>query len=253
MSSNDIISKFIAGGAYTNINHSVLLGLGGDLTETFLLQKLITSYDYFRGIGELNSSGWFFQTIEDIETKCAISECRQRRAFRSLEEKGLISMRLMGVPPRRHFKVFADRVLALVECVPIPTPITPKKDKAEFYEGINRAFKRKDWKEAQNYIGSIKKEIGYFMYVWTNWYWFDWNPKDYGQLRNYLIRRYENKPFDWSRLWSFREEWTLKHARTGRPSPTIYDFTSYDRLLPERAFSEQMSYGTMMNKGLENG
>ena len=250
MNSDAIISKFLSGGAYTNINHSVLLGLGGDVTAAFLLHKLMTSYDYFNRENALSRDGWFFQTSEDIEKGCGISDCKQRRALTFLEKQGLIEMKLMGWPPKRHFKVYPNKIVELIEYRPLDKVVAPPPEtKEEFYQKMNTAFRDLIWSGAQKYIGNIPKWMGYFMYRWAKLFTFDWTSKDYGIARNYLMKRYEKKPFDFYRFNDFFE-----HARTlgqGAWIPTIQDFINFDRINPEKPFSQQKSYDRIIQENKE--
>lgn len=204
-----IITSFLDGSAYTNINHNMIIGLGGNLYEAFLLSRLLNLYSYFAK-NNLLQDGWFFQTIDDITDNCGISEAKQRHALQSLQARGLIEIKLKGSPPKRHFKVEVDKVVELFSVTKTTTTKmqvvkqesikTKKEQQQEFFDQINRTFREHDsFPEVITALGNIPEELGYFMWLWSripyNQTW-TWDSKKYGILRSYMRHKYSGKQYD---------------------------------------------------------
>lgn len=230
MNNETILTALLDTSAYTILNHGLILGLDGDLYEAFLLARLISLHTYFSKMNMLTEEGWFFQTVDDVLLNCGISDGKQRRALQDLQSKGMISMKLMGSPPRRFFKIHADAIVGLLEA-PEPTTIPEPLDKTSFYEAINSNITN-IWDLRKAYYGNIPEELAYFMHVWSRsismW---KWTPKQYGILRNYWRNRYGKKKFDFECLFHFLakdtpEEYGINHS--------LYDFIEFDRRWVER-------------------
>ena len=56
----------------------------------------------------IDSEGWFYSTIEDMQESTALSRCQQNKAIGVLVKAGLIDYRTGGVHCRRHFRVRND-------------------------------------------------------------------------------------------------------------------------------------------------
>jgi hypothetical protein len=83
--------------------YPVLRKISGSIPSALLLQQLLYWWDKKDG-EEL------YKTIEDIERETSLSRDEQSTAIKRLKSKGFISVKLMGVPAKRHFVVDVDMV-----------------------------------------------------------------------------------------------------------------------------------------------
>jgi hypothetical protein len=222
MTNEDIVSN-LSSSAYTLINDRMLRGLGGNAYEAIILSKFLSFYKYFYDCKLLTSDGYFFQTIDDLEKLCGISEYYQRSAIKGLESKHLLSVRISGSPPKRYFKYIVSREEKKIQ-----------QDK--FYKELNSALIF-SWKLTQERGGNIPKQLLWFMYVWQDYMkakgGFEWNTALYGELRNYWRVKYNKKLFNYTILHDF--------MYLDQPK-TIYNFITYDRKTPELAFLDRLIY-----------
>ena len=226
-----IVTSFLDGSAYTNINHNMVIGLEGNLYEAFLLSRLLNLYSYFSN-NKLLQDGWFFQTVDDIADNCGISEAKQRHALQNLQKRGLIEMKLKGSPPKRHFKVDVDKVVGLFNITKTTTTKmqevkqeiteTKKEKQQKFFDQINRVFHEQGFfPNVVSILGNIPEELGYFMWIWTRRTTLTWDSQKYGILRSYMRSRYSGKQYDFALLdWYLEREDKLY---------TLESFIKFDR------------------------
>ena len=248
MNSDEILTN-LSSSAYTLINDRMLRGLGGNAYAAVILAKLMSFYKYYYDAKLLTSDGYFFQTIDDLERLCGISENYQRSAIRFLESNGFLSVRIAGSPPKRFFKLHTDTIIAIMENPPtkkLYKGLTKEEKKIEqkaFYNELNPALVF-SWKLTKERGGNIPHKLLWFMFVWQDYMkhkgGFEWNTVLYGELRNYWRVQYGVKEFDYKILHDFME--------TDEPK-TIYNFISYDRRTPERPPSERLYYYNFDIKG----
>lgn len=80
------------------------------LDAALLLSDLITKEEYFLLEGNLSDDGWFFNTADNIKEDTTLSYYKQKIAIKTLEEKGFIETKLIGVPAKLHFKIFENKI-----------------------------------------------------------------------------------------------------------------------------------------------
>lgn len=74
------------------------------LHEAILFSELISKYNYFENKGQL-SNGYFFNTGDNLYEDTTLSAKQQRAAIKNLEDLGLISTQIRGVPATKFFKI----------------------------------------------------------------------------------------------------------------------------------------------------
>ena len=245
---NDEIVANLSSSAYTLVNDNLLRGLGGDAYQAIILAKLLSFFNYFFTTKQLTPDGYFYQTVDDIERMCGITECRQRTAIRELEIKNLVSIRISGSPPRRYFRLHTNNITALME---LPNKKFTGMTKAEmkelqdkFYAELNPALVF-SWKLTKERGGNIPRRLLWFMFVWQDYMktrgGFVWTPALYGELRTYWRGRYNVKNMDYNNLNRFMIE---------SPVPkTIYNFITFDRTTPEAPYDNRLYYNEMEIEG----
>lgn len=88
---------------YIIVNKGVLRGFG--MNEAVLLGELSSKYKYWKEHNQLTEDGYFYATMEDLERETTLSPYAQRKAFKKLEELGMIKTKLMGIPPKKFFNL----------------------------------------------------------------------------------------------------------------------------------------------------
>lgn len=84
-----------------------------------ILGELASEYDYWSKAKGLTEDGYFFSTIENIEDKTTLSEHKQRKALKTLEEHGLIKVSVRGMPAKRYVKINEAKLFEIFEDKPI--------------------------------------------------------------------------------------------------------------------------------------
>ena len=87
------------------INKNLIHGIG--LNEAILFSELLSREAYFESRNQL-IDGYFFNTIDDLQSGTGIGEKPQRKAIAELKRLGLIKCILKGIPPKRYFKIIKD-------------------------------------------------------------------------------------------------------------------------------------------------
>ena len=78
------------------------------IKAALLFNSLVGKQAYYEKHSMLDSEGWFYSTIEDMQESTALSRCQQNKAIGVLVKAGLIDYRTGGVHCRRHFRVRDD-------------------------------------------------------------------------------------------------------------------------------------------------
>lgn len=78
------------------------------IKAALLFNSLVGKQAYYEKHSMLDSDGWFYSTIEDMQESTALSRCQQNKAIGVLVKAGLIDYRTGGVHCRRHFRVCDD-------------------------------------------------------------------------------------------------------------------------------------------------
>ena len=88
------------------------------LAVACVLAELVEKRHYHLLRDELYSDpqrgeGFFYHTVDAMEARIGLSRREQETALSKLQDLGLIEMRVFGVPPRRHFRLNEDKILAI--------------------------------------------------------------------------------------------------------------------------------------------
>ncbi len=102
---------FLDSGNYIAVNRSLVKLLG--LDSAVLIGELASEARYWDEMGKLDD-GWFFSTVENVETSTGLSAYRQRKAVSALVDMGVIEMESRGLPKTRYFRVVFPKLLTLV-------------------------------------------------------------------------------------------------------------------------------------------
>ena len=101
----------IAGRNYIVVNKGLIKVIG--LEETIVLSELASEYGYWEEKKQLED-GYFYSTIENVELNTSLNEYKQRKAFKSLQDKNIIDVKVKGIPAKRYIKINEEQVLKIL-------------------------------------------------------------------------------------------------------------------------------------------
>lgn len=89
-----------------SFNRLIAHALGLDAAVVY--SALISKREYYASRDMLDSEGWFYSTVEDMQESTSMAICKQRSAIKVLTEKGLVEVSKRGMLARRHFRLRDD-------------------------------------------------------------------------------------------------------------------------------------------------
>lgn len=90
-----ILASLLSSSKYIIVNKDLIKILG--LNESVILGELCSEYTYWENTNQLMDDGYFYSTRENIENNTGINAHYQRIAMKNLEQKGIISLKKMGI------------------------------------------------------------------------------------------------------------------------------------------------------------
>lgn len=107
------LNAIIGSDAHWQVNKKIAIHFKSNDTA-LLLADLISKQTYFEIKEQLTPTGFFFNTIEDIEYSTNITRHGQNQAIKQLTDVGFISTERKGMPAKRFFKVNKEVVVAFL-------------------------------------------------------------------------------------------------------------------------------------------
>lgn len=83
-----------------SVNRCMAHSIG--LEETVIFQALVAKYVYWQQRNMLEADGSFFSTVDDLEESTSLSDKKQRRLLKTLDDKKLVAVMVHGCPPKRY-------------------------------------------------------------------------------------------------------------------------------------------------------
>ncbi len=80
----------------------------GSVKAGILMAQLL----YWQGKGR--NKEWVYKTAEDIYEETGLSRREQETAIKICKAKGVLEVRVMGIPGTRHFRVNIEKLIALI-------------------------------------------------------------------------------------------------------------------------------------------
>lgn len=253
MTDESFVIECLSQEGFVMVNERLLRSLQGNLYAAFLLEKLISKYQYYRKTNMIDDQGWFFQKVKDIENASMINDYKQRTAFDFLKDLGLINTRYDGKPPLRYFRINFSNIKNLIDMKENDF-IYPSfsKEKEEFYRNLNeKAYT--DVYQFREACGNIPTDISDFMFAWSL-LWntilvskYLWSSKGFGILNNYWKLVYRGKKsFDYNSLWDYFKN--IEIRKTPHLA-SIPNFIEFDRQRPETFI--RMTYENFIHAVIE--
>lgn len=97
------ILQLIASDSFITVNKKLIKEIG--FKEALMFGLLASEYEYWRTHNGFTKDGYFFLTIEKAEEITTLSEYQQRKVLNHLQELGLITVKVRGLPAKRYIKV----------------------------------------------------------------------------------------------------------------------------------------------------
>jgi len=91
------------------VNKNLIFAIG--LHESIIYAELVSRFSYFSDRDRLESDGYFYNTISDLQSGTGLGEKAQRSAIKNLETLGLIDSDRRGMPPKRYFSILDNESL----------------------------------------------------------------------------------------------------------------------------------------------
>ena len=102
---------FLGSGNYIAVNRSLIRAFG--LNVAVVIGELASEAKYWKRKGQLND-GWFFSTVENIESATGLNSYYQRDAIKKLQELGLIEAKYKGLPRKRYFRLNCMAIIQMI-------------------------------------------------------------------------------------------------------------------------------------------
>lgn len=106
------ILGLISNGNFISVNRDLIKLLG--IETALLLGELASEFDYYYKQGQL-INGYFYSTVENIKNNTGLSEHQQRKAFKILQEYGIVIVKKMGIPAKRYVYIDEQEFLNLYD------------------------------------------------------------------------------------------------------------------------------------------
>ena len=157
MSVIDILSS----GNYIVVNKKIASELG--LCEAILLGELASEHKYWANIEKLED-GFFYSTVENIKENTTLSRKQQTRAMNTLEDKGIVTAVLKGIPAKRYVRINEDAILPYLFDKFVPNGLTSSSQTDELVSPkrtINNNNNNNNKKESKKESIKERKHSGY--------------------------------------------------------------------------------------------
>ena len=157
MSVIDILSS----GNYIVVNNKIASDLG--LYEAILLGELAREHKYWSNTEKLED-GFFYSTVENIKENTTLSRKQQTRAMNTLEEKGIVTAVLKGIPAKRYVRINEDSILPYLLDKFVPNGLTSSSQTDELVSPkrtINNNNNNNNKQESKKESIKERKHSGY--------------------------------------------------------------------------------------------
>lgn len=106
----------IASSNFLIVNRDIMKAVG--LDAAVMLSELASEEKYYEDNGMLDN-GYFYSTIQNVETQTGLSKYKQTTAAKALESYGFLKCELRGMPAKRYFRLLPDGFKKIFSCKPV--------------------------------------------------------------------------------------------------------------------------------------
>lgn len=130
--------KIMTNDNYIIVSRNLINELG--LDEAVFLSELCHEQYYYDKYSKLNSDGFFFSTIENIEKKIGFKKKKQLTMLKKLKLLNLIDVKYHGMPKKRYIRVNVSTLDAIQEKYRTKKDVSQIKLTEFDYDVINQVF-----------------------------------------------------------------------------------------------------------------
>ena len=113
-----ILASLLSSSKYIIVNKDLIKILG--LHEAVIIGELCSEYTYWENTNQLVENEYFYSTRENIEKNTGINAHYQRAAIKNLEQKGILTIKRMGIPCKTYYKINESVVIEYLKMAKIP-------------------------------------------------------------------------------------------------------------------------------------
>lgn len=103
----DIIS-LLSTDSYIICNKKLIKMYGGDCA--ILVGELCAEYKYYNSVGMLENDFSFYSTQENIEANTGLNPHYQRKALKTLQDAGIITVTKRGLPAKNYYQINTNKL-----------------------------------------------------------------------------------------------------------------------------------------------
>ena len=104
-----------------------------NLNTAVMLSEIYSEYTYWKEHDGLQTSGWFFSTVENMYYNTGLSRHQQLVACKELEAYGIIKIKYHGMPKKRYFKFDLNAVQKFYNNFELHSNAVDDTEKAESF------------------------------------------------------------------------------------------------------------------------
>ena len=107
------ILQLLASSNFIPLNKTLIKEFG--LEETIIFSELVSEFEYWTNNNGIDDEGYFYSTIENLEEKTTLSDHKQRKALKKLQEMKVLDVKICGLPAKRYIKINEEQVIKLFQ------------------------------------------------------------------------------------------------------------------------------------------
>lgn len=107
-----VLTNLLASKNYISTNKVLSRAIG--LYEAIVFAELCSKHNFYKENGKLDNEGYFFMTAVDIQHETTLTTRQQAPVLEHLEELGFITIKLKGVPAKKHFSISEENEINFI-------------------------------------------------------------------------------------------------------------------------------------------
>jgi len=253
INANDILIGVLTQGSFLQVNKKLLIFTNCDADAILVFTELLSEFNYIKENYKIDSDGYFFCTIDFLESQIGLNYYKQKSAITRLEKYGFISTKNKGLPRKRYIKINAQKVLEIIGANKVIKK-EPKLNKDEFYSKLNETLIIGSLQDFRKVTDNMTDPLVFSIYYWTKLYnnftqkYFQWNSKTVGIFRTWVAQKLKSGPIDYSVFKDF----FIKHLMANKPfEGIIQDFFFWSKDQSVKPHSEREENYSELLKEIE--
>ena len=148
------MKHLLSSSAFIVVNKYLAKQIG--INATILLSDLLSKDSYFE-------DDWFFNTEQNIQADTSLSPYQQRKALKTLKDKGFVESKRKGVPAKLYYKVNCEQVIKFLnnkECINSTTINNNKEIKINNKDTYSKPLLMLRFGKFGEEVNELSSEIG---------------------------------------------------------------------------------------------